>query len=210
MGLPRYGPRRTPGLRREELAGLAGVSVDYLVRLEQGRAQHPSPQVLEALSRALRLGEDERAHLFQMAGQVLPGPDRIRSVITPAVQRLMDRLTDVPVSVNDAAWNLLAWNPLWAALLGDPAGEGRNVLRAHFGGAPSRVVRAPEPSAAFEVNAVADLRAVAGRYPDDPRSPRWSRTCGARARASPGCGSRAPSPSTSARTSRSATLRSGC
>jgi transcriptional regulator with XRE-family HTH domain len=168
VGLPSYGARRTPGLRREELAGLAGVSFDYLVRLEQGRAQHPSTQVLESLARALRLSDPERQHLFQLAGQALPGPDRVGTVITPAVQRLMDRFQGVPVSVNDAAWNVLAWNPLWAALLGDPSDKERNVLRAHFGGQPSRVVRTPEQTAEFEASAVSDVRAVAGRYPDDP------------------------------------------
>jgi hypothetical protein len=72
-GLPAGGVRRAPGLRREEVAQLAGLSVDYLARLEQGRARHPSPSVLTPLARALRLTDAERAHLFRVAGQAEPG-----------------------------------------------------------------------------------------------------------------------------------------
>ena len=72
VGLPAYGPRRARGLRREEVAGLAGVSVDYLVRLEQGRARHPSAQVVEALARSLRLSGTERSHLLSLAGLADP------------------------------------------------------------------------------------------------------------------------------------------
>ena len=71
-GLPAGGTRRAPGLRREEVAQLAGLSVDYLARLEQGRATHPSPSVLAPLARALRLSDDERAHLFRVAGHAEP------------------------------------------------------------------------------------------------------------------------------------------
>src|ERR1700723_1436602 len=73
-GLPAGGHRRAAGLRREELAQLAGISVDYVTRLEQGRATNPSAQVVEALARALRLAPDERAHLFLLAGLMPPGP----------------------------------------------------------------------------------------------------------------------------------------
>jgi transcriptional regulator with XRE-family HTH domain len=91
------------GLWREEVAGLAGVSLDYLARLEQGRAQSPSPSVLASLARALRLSNDERAHLFRLAGHVEPGPGTINRHITPSLQRLLDRLADVPVMVIDAS-----------------------------------------------------------------------------------------------------------
>src|SRR3954462_7056081 len=87
--------RRAPGLRREEVAMLAGLSVDYLSRLEQGRASHPSPSVLEPLARTLRLTAAEREHLFRVAGQSLPHHSRIDRHVTPSVQRVLDRLADV-------------------------------------------------------------------------------------------------------------------
>jgi transcriptional regulator with XRE-family HTH domain len=83
VGLPAGGHRRAAGLRREELALLAGISVDYVTRLEQGRATNPSAQIVEALARALRLSGDERAHLFRLAGLVPPGPDTVPAYITP-------------------------------------------------------------------------------------------------------------------------------
>jgi transcriptional regulator with XRE-family HTH domain len=169
-GLPDYGPRRAPGLRREELALLAGMSADYVTRLEQGRASAPSVQVLTALARALRLTGAEREHLFVLAGQPLPGPGIMPTHLTPGLQRLLDQLSGIPVCVNDAGWTLLAWNPLWAALVGDPAGQrgrDRNVLWRHFTGAPGRVTHTPEDEPRFEASAVADLRAATARYPLD-------------------------------------------
>jgi len=169
-GLPVDGRRRVRGLRREELAALADISVDYLTRLEQARAVHPSAQVVAALARALRLTQDEREHLFRVAGQVDPDVGRVQSRLTPGVKRLLDRLTDVPVSVLDAAWNLVAWNPLWAALMGDPAGlagRHRNVLWRHFTGVAGRIVRDEEEINNAEADMVADLRAACARYPGD-------------------------------------------
>ena len=170
VGLPAGGHRRAPGLRREELAMLAGMSADYITRLEQGRATTPSAQVLTALARALRLSDEEREHLFRLAGQALPEPGRIAAHLTPSVQRLLDQLEGVPVAVSDAAWNLIAWNRLWAALLGDPSsapGRDRNIPWRHFRGAPNRVEHEPEELASFEASMVADLRSATGRYPDD-------------------------------------------
>jgi len=169
-GLPDHGARRAPGLRREELALLAGMSADYVTRLEQGRASAPSVQVLTALARALRLSDAEREHLFVLAGQPLPGPGIMPTHLTPGLQRLLDQLSGTPVSVYDASWMLLAWNPLWAALVGDPAGSrgrDRNVLWRHFTGGSGRVNHTPEDEPRFEVSAVADLRAAAARYPRD-------------------------------------------
>ena len=94
------------------------------------------------------------------------------SHLTPGLQRLLDQLTGTPVSVYDAAWTLLAWNPLWAALVGDPAGKrgrDRNVLWRHFtGDGGSRIRHTPEDEPRFEASAVADLRAATARYPADP------------------------------------------
>jgi transcriptional regulator with XRE-family HTH domain len=171
VGLPTQALRRAPGLRREELAQLSGLSVDYLTRLEQGRASHPSVQVLTSLARALRLGDEERDHLFQLAKQAPPAPDRIARHLTPGIQNLIDRLVDVPVTVVDASWEVIAWNALAAALLGEPSprpGRDRNVLWRHFTGGRGRVVRDSEETAAFEADAVADLHAAVGRYPEDP------------------------------------------
>ena len=87
------GPRRrAAGLRREELAGLAGISADYLTRLEQGRATSPSAQVVEALVRALRVADADRELLYRLAGHAVPGADVVPSRIPPSVQRLLDRL----------------------------------------------------------------------------------------------------------------------
>jgi transcriptional regulator with XRE-family HTH domain len=171
-GLPTGGQRRAAGLRREELALLAGISVDYVTRLEQGRAAHPSGQVLEALARALRLKGDERAYLFGLAGQVPPGPESVPAYLTPSVQRLLDRLIDTPVGVTDAAMTLLVANPMYAALMGDPSGRRgfeRNGAWRNFLGAPTRVRHTPEEQRAFEVGMVSELRAASGRYPADPR-----------------------------------------
>jgi len=147
------------------------MSVDYLVRLEQGRSRHPSPQVTEALARALRLHGSEREHLLHLAGLADTRPGLVPTRITPGVQRVLDRFGDAPVSVLDAAWNLLAWNPLWAALLGDPSdwhGRESNLVWRAFTGRPSRVVLTAEEHTRWRASLVADLRRVYARYPTDP------------------------------------------
>ncbi|MGP3962247.1 helix-turn-helix transcriptional regulator [Nonomuraea sp. 3N208] len=171
-GLPAGGHRRASGLRREELALLAGISVDYVTRLEQGRASNPSAQIIEALARALRLSGIERAHLFRLAGLAPPGPETVPAYLTPSVQRLLDRLAGTPVAVYDASWTLLIANPPYAALMGDPSGwrgNQRNGVWRHFLGPGSRVRHTPESLPPFETAVVADLRAAAGRYPADQR-----------------------------------------
>lgn len=171
-GLPAGGRRRAAGLRREELALLAGISVDYVTRLEQGRAAHPSAQVVEALARALRLSATERAHLFRLAGLAPPGPETVPAYLTPSVQRLLDRLAGTPVAVYDASWTLLVANPPYAALMGDPSGwrgDQRNGVWRHFHGLGGRVRHTPESLRGFEAALVADLRTAAGRYPADQR-----------------------------------------
>jgi transcriptional regulator with XRE-family HTH domain len=170
VGLPAGGTRRAAGLRREEVAHLTGVSVDYLARLEQGRASNPSPSILAPLARALRLSEEERAHLFRVAGHAEPDPGRVRRHLTPGVQRVLDRLGDTPVLVTDAAWEIVASNPLADALLGHASSgtpRERNVAWLQFTDAPTRVVRTAEEDARFEAGVVADLHETLGRHPDD-------------------------------------------
>ena len=171
VGLPAGSRRRAVGLRREELAGLAGISADYLTRLEQGRATSPSPQVVEALARALRISDTERAHLYELSGHSVPGPDMVPSRITVSVQRLLDRLADTPVAVYDATWTLIAANAPYDALMGETAGWrglDRNALWRSFVGPGNRVVHTPQEKAALQAGQVADLRRTAARYPADP------------------------------------------
>jgi hypothetical protein len=168
-GLPVGGHRRAAGLRREELALLAGISVDYVTRLEQGRATNPSEQVVEALGRALRLSGAEREQLFHVAGLVPPGQGTVPAYITPSVQRMLDRLTGTPVAVSDAAWTLLLANPLYTALMGERRGNERNAVWRNFLGSGSRVRHTPQSLRALEVAQVAGLRATASRYPADQR-----------------------------------------
>lgn len=171
VGVPLGSRRRAKGLRREELAGLTGISVDYLTRLEQGRATSPSAQVVEALARALRLSDDERDQLFLLAGLVAPGPGTVPTRITPSVQRLLDRLANTPVAVYDAAWNLLMTNLPYEALMGETTswrGPERNGVWRNLSGASSRVVHSADELATFHAGLVADLRLTTARYPDDP------------------------------------------
>lgn len=175
VGLPVGSQRRAVGLRREELAQLAGLSVDYVIRLEQGRARNPSDQVVTALARALQLGDEERDHLFTVAGLLPPGAGEVPRHIPPGVQRLVARLGESPIAVFTASWDLLTWSPLWAALIGEPDrvfGPERNLIRSTFGIAGSggsRVGRLDTGSGLerFERSLTADLRRVTGRYPDD-------------------------------------------
>jgi transcriptional regulator with XRE-family HTH domain len=172
VGVPVGGRRRATGLRREELAGLAGISVDYLTRLEQGRATSPSAQVVEALARALRVSDTERDLLFRLAGHATPGLDVVSSRITPSVQRLLDRLANTPVAVFDATWTLVVANAPYDALMGPTTswrGIERNSVWRHLVGPGSRAVQTPKQKAELEARLVADLRLTAARYPADQR-----------------------------------------
>jgi transcriptional regulator with XRE-family HTH domain len=172
VGLPVGSSRRTRGLRREELASLADISVDYLVRLEQGRATNPSAQVLAALSRALRLTIEERDHLYTVAGQAPPRRSAMVAHVPASVQRLVDRMADLPVAVYDPAWTIITWNAPWAALMGDPSaasGRDRNLIWRTFTGKSTRVRKSDGEASDFEANVVADLRRAVGAYPDDAR-----------------------------------------
>lgn len=170
VGLPAGAGRRTPGLRREELAALAGVSVDYVVRLEQGRATNPSPQMLGALATALRLSVAERDHLFRVAGAAPPSRQLVPRHVPPGVQRIVDRLGDVPIAVFTATHDIVLWNDLWAALNGDPSrwtGVEGNLVWRHFVHGHDGVSWDDTHQEDFSSDLVADLRAASGRYPAD-------------------------------------------
>ena len=155
---------------------LAGISVDYVVRLEQARGPQPSDQVLTALCRALRLEPDERDHIFNLAGTPPPHAGQIDLHVRPSVLRLIDRFHDLPALVTSAKGDVLAWNAMSSALHGDWSRlrpERRNQPRLRFLPDPSdpprsRVGGTPDELAATAAQTVAHLRSVAGRYPDDP------------------------------------------
>lgn len=172
LELPSYGSRRVPGLRREELAELAGVSLTYYTRLEQGLATNPSSQVLDAIARALRLDQDERSHLHRLAGAE---PDVRRSPEPPAASltALLDRMPDVPAVMLSPVQDIIGWNRLGHALLAGhldfsaPSRTPRpNKVEMIFTDAHSRSLhREWEYEATL---AVASLRYVNGRRAEDP------------------------------------------
>ena len=171
VGLPSVGRRRTPGLRRQEVAQLAGISVDYYIRLEQARGPHPSRQVLTAIGRALMLTTDEREDLFRLADENPPptaGPSR---EITPGIRNLLDSLPETPAYVVDAKYDVLAWNKLATHFIGDLSGfaeTDRNMIRWVFR-LPASAVPWTDPEAVrFTRSIVADLRTSYARYPADP------------------------------------------
>ncbi|MEU3504824.1 helix-turn-helix transcriptional regulator [Streptomyces hundungensis] len=174
VGLPNHGRhRRVPGLRREELAQLAGVSVAYYTRLEQGNAQNVSVEVLEAIGRALRLNDIEHDHLSHLAkGKTKKKrasacrPQQVR----PALQQLIDAMEGVPAYIIGRRLDILGWNRMAAALFGDmgqlPSRE-RNMARHVFLDPAARSLYADWHSKAVDVVSV--LRLCAGCYPDDPQ-----------------------------------------
>jgi transcriptional regulator with XRE-family HTH domain len=174
VGLPYFGARRrVPGLRREELAQLAGVSVAYYTRLEQGNAHNVSAAVLEAIADALRLNRAEREHLEHLAK---PAPRRGRSAavrpqrVRPQLQHLLDAMESVPAYVLGRRCDVLAWNRMACALLGDFAAlppEQRNMAWLVFMDPAAHEFYVDWEGKARDV--VAGLRMDAGRSPDDPR-----------------------------------------
>ncbi|WP_420310434.1 helix-turn-helix transcriptional regulator [Streptomyces sp. YS-B37] len=170
VGLPDGLRRRTPGLRRQEVAQLAGMSIDYYIRLEQGRGPNPSRQVLSALARALLLTRDERDYLFRVADENPPpvaGPAR---ELTPAVRCLLDSMPEVPAYVVDAKYDLLAWNALAAHFISSIARapkDDRNLVRWMFREALDDHRWDDESAIAFARATVADLRAAYALHPGD-------------------------------------------
>jgi transcriptional regulator with XRE-family HTH domain len=171
VGIPDGPRRRTAGLRREEVAMLAGMSVDYVVRLEQGRSSQPSPQLLGALSRALRLSEDERAHLFHLAGHRPPPAEGVARMARAGLIRMLDLLGDTPAVVLSDLGEVLARNRMSTLVAGADTGltGDRRYLAHRWFTEPE--VRAVRPQREWEHHSrglVADLRAAAGRRAGDP------------------------------------------
>lgn len=171
VGLPEDDTRRrVSGLRREEVAQLAAISVDYYTRLEQGRV-HASAAVLATLARALRLDEDQQSYLYEIAGKTDARPRRRRPAqqVRPAMRRLLDQLTETPAIVLGRRMDVLAWNPAAAVLFTDfrhvPTAR-RNYIRLLFTNTGMRAMHVNWEHDARD--AVAALRMEAAKDPDDP------------------------------------------
>ena len=173
------------------------MSVDYYIRLEQGRGPHPSRQVLAALARALMLTRDEREYLFRIAGETPPpavGPSR---EVPPGLRHLLDAMTETPAYVVDAEYDVLAWNRLATYFVGDLSAvpdADRNMIRWMFRRPATDSHWTDAETIWFARGTVADLRAAYGRYPATRRSASWSPNCSAPRPGSPSSG-----PSTTSR-----------
>jgi transcriptional regulator with XRE-family HTH domain len=167
VGLPTGPRRRVPGLRREEVAQLAGLSADYYTELERGRGTQPSAQVLAALARALRLNGDERDHLFHLADRMVPpaahGPT---AHVQPGLLGLLDQLTTTPAQVITDLHETLVQNPLAVALVGRPPaahGPAASFVYRWFTDPDARTLYPTEDHPYHSRVFVADLHAVAAR-----------------------------------------------
>ncbi|MFH8444624.1 helix-turn-helix transcriptional regulator [Streptomyces sp. NPDC018026] len=163
--------RRTPGLRREEVAALAQVSVSYYERLEQARAPRPSPQVLSALATALRLTEAERDHLARLAGQVLPAEnDGAPEHVPEDARQLLGRLDGIPAYIVNDRQDIVAWNAAAAALITDFSRltpDERNLTRISTRFRDTLCTGAPGAESDFSRQMAAQLRAASVLYPTD-------------------------------------------
>ncbi|WP_208026089.1 helix-turn-helix domain-containing protein [Amycolatopsis acidicola] len=167
VNLPSTGYRRVPGLRREEVALLAGISVDYYVRLEQGRERTPSASVLDALSAALRLPEDSRQHLFRLGGlSPRAGDPAVSDRVDPSLLELMSAWPGNPAIVYNRAYDVLASNAIADALFHDWA-HSWNLMHIVFTDPAARSFYRDWPEVAR--NSVAGFRLGHGKAPDDPR-----------------------------------------
>ncbi|WP_393087405.1 helix-turn-helix transcriptional regulator [Streptomyces sp. LN704] len=173
VGLPSGSRRRTPGLRREEVAVLAHISTEYYVRLEQGRAPRPSGEVLAGIAGALRLTDTESDHLHVLAGTAPSRGGVHRRDVRPSILALLERLPQTAAFVTSAVFEVLAWNDLAAALMEDFAGlapADRNLARRAFLGAArsGATLYGVSDAAEFRHHAVMRLRLALARYPSDP------------------------------------------
>jgi transcriptional regulator with XRE-family HTH domain len=173
VGLPSGSRRRTPGLRREEVAVLAHISTEYYVRLEQGRAPRPSGEVLAGIAGALRLTDAESGHLHVLAGTAPRRTGLHRRDVRPSILALLERLPQTAAFVTSAAFEVLAWNDLAAALMedfGELAPQDRNLARRAF--LDSARAEAPlygvSDAAEFRHHVVMKLRLTLARCPSDP------------------------------------------
>jgi transcriptional regulator with XRE-family HTH domain len=173
VGLHSGARRRTPGLRREEVAVLAHISTEYYVRLEQGRAPRPSGEVLAGIAGALRLTDAESDHLHVLAGTASTSARQHRRDVRPSILALLERLPRTAGFVTSAAFEVLAWNDLAAALMEDFAAlapHDRNLARRAFLQPPSDAAPLYGVSDAteFRQHVVMQLRSTVARYPSDP------------------------------------------
>ncbi|MGW6503517.1 helix-turn-helix transcriptional regulator [Nonomuraea angiospora] len=164
------GPRRrTPGLRREEVAQLAGVGVTWYTWLEQGRPINASTQVLDAIARTLRLDAAERQHLYRLAGQAQTPADTDSGQVTPEMRQILDRLGDMPTAVTNSRCDALAWNAAYAALFPElvsaPEGERNSLWHTCLTPAPTTLLLNRDQELA---RAVAVFRGAYSRHVDDP------------------------------------------
>lgn len=172
VGMPSGSRRRTPGLRREEVAVLAHISTEYYVRLEQGRAPRPSSEVLAGIAGALRLTDAESDHLHILAGTAPSRTGLHRRDVRPSILALLERLPHTAAFVTSAVFEVLAWNDLAAALMenfAELAPRERNLARRAFlpsarGGAPLYGV---SDAVEFRQHVVMGLRSALARYPTD-------------------------------------------
>ncbi|MGW1743435.1 helix-turn-helix transcriptional regulator [Nocardia sp. NPDC001965] len=171
VGLPPGTRRRTPGLRRDEVAQLAGISTDYYTRLEQARGPRPSTQVLASLTRALRCTGDERDHVYLLCDHAPPGGSRTDRHVGPGLMHVLAKLDDIPAAVITDLGECLVQNRMHILLFGDQAqqqGRGRFVAWRWFTDPEARVNAAAGDVDRLSRRQVADLRATAARRPKDP------------------------------------------
>jgi transcriptional regulator with XRE-family HTH domain len=172
VGLPSGPRRRTPGLRREEVSVLAHISTEYYVRLEQARAPRPSGEVLAAIAKALLLSDAETEHLHLLAGTARTVSARLQREVRPSILALLERLPGTAGFVISAAFEVLAWNDLAAALMedfGDRKPGDRNLARRAFLPSQSGTsLYGTSDVTTFRHHVVTELRATTARYPDDP------------------------------------------
>ncbi|MFZ4896371.1 helix-turn-helix transcriptional regulator [Plantibacter sp. Mn2098] len=165
VGLKAGPRRRTAGLRREEVAALAGMSTDYYTRLEQARSPQPSEQMLGALARALRLTMDERDHLYRLAGQHAPARHSLDRHVAPALQRVLDRLDDTPALILSSLGETLLQNKLSKTIFGnhsDRTGFDRSAIYRWFTDPAERACYLPDDYAHQSRAQVANLRVAFG------------------------------------------------
>jgi transcriptional regulator with XRE-family HTH domain len=166
VGLAPGPRRRVPGLRRDEVAVLAGASVEYYTELERGAGSQPSDQMLAALARALRLSHDERDHLYRLANRPIPHQGGTASHLHPAMLDLLTRIDGTPAMVSTDLHTVLVQNPLAVAMLGDLSahhGRAASFIHRWFTDPASRQIYPPEDLAPQSRSFVADLRAAVGR-----------------------------------------------